>query len=240
MYTVGFEVYITLCDNENDMQPKDLSKRVVQLIEQAEKVLATKKTSQYLADFVDSGAMAGLRASTLSFIAMTYGTNHSYYSEFDSATKNSNESNAQKGRAILYSIQNEIDGGWIFTVKKLISAEIFSDFLEMAQHLLEQGYKDPAAVMIGSVLEENLRQLCAANNIDTELEKDGSFIPKKADRLNSDLAKSEIYTKLDLKSVTAWLDIRNNAAHGKYEEYTKEQVKLMLHGVTEFLARVSN
>jgi hypothetical protein len=222
------------------MQPKDLSKRVAQLIEQSEKVLATKKFNQYGSDHVDSGAMAGLRASTLSFIAMTYGTNHSYYSEYDVATKNILESNAKRSHAILHSIQNEIDGGWIFTVKKIIAAEIFSDFLEMAEHLLEQGYKDPAAVMIGSVLEENLRQLCAANNIDTELEKDGAFIPKKSDRLNSDLAKSEAYTKLDQKSVTAWLNLRNSAAHGKYDEYTKEQVNLMLHGVTDFLARLSH
>ncbi|MHA3735554.1 hypothetical protein ACXR0M_07725 [Pseudomonas sp. Eth.TT006] len=221
------------------MQPKDLSKRVAQLIEQSEKVLATKKHNQYGSDHVESGAMAGLRASTLSFIAMTYGDNHSYYSEYDSATKSTLESSAKRSHAILHSIQSEIDGGWIFTVKKLIAAEIFSDFLEMAEHLLEQGYKDSAAVMIGSVLEEKLRQLCAANNIDTELEKDGVFIPKKADRLNSDLAKSEVYTKLDQKSVTAWLDLRNNAAHGKYNEYTKEQVSFMLLGVTEFLARLS-
>jgi len=222
------------------MQPKDLSKRIAQLIEQSEKVLATKNTNQYGSDYVDSGAMAGLRASTLSFIAMTYGNNHSYYSEYDFATKSTLVSNAKRSNAILHSIQNEIDGGWIFTVKKLIAAEIFSDFLEMAEHLLKQGYKDPAAVMIGSVLEENLRQLCAANKIETELEKDGVLIPKKSDRLNSDLAKHEVYTKLDQKSVTAWLDLRNSAAHGKYNEYTKEQVNLMLHGVTEFLVRLSH
>ncbi|PUB43908.1 hypothetical protein ACI51W_06355 [Pseudomonas marginalis] len=222
------------------MQPKDLSRRVAQLIEQSEKVLATKKFNQYGEDHVDAGAMAGLRASTLSFISMTYGNSHSYYSEYDSATPRNLESSAKRSHAILHSIQNELDGGWIFTVKKLIAAEIFYDFLEMAEHLLEQGYKDPAAVMIGSVLEENLRQLCSANNIETELEKDGVLIPKKADRLNSDLAKSEVYTKLDQKSITAWLDLRNNAAHGKYNEYTKEQVNFMLNGITEFLARVNH
>ncbi|SFJ15191.1 hypothetical protein SAMN05216206_3546 [Pseudomonas guineae] len=219
------------------MQPKDLPKRVAQLIEQSERVLATN--NQYNSNYVDSGAMTGLRASSLSFIGMTFGTNHSYYSEFNSATEGSAEYNAKKARAILQSIQTEIEGGWIFTVKRLVAAEIFSDFLEMAEHLLEQSYKDPAAVMIGSVLEENLRYLCTINDIDVEIEKDEKLIPKKADRLNSDLAKAEIYTKLDQKSVTAWLDLRNNAAHGKYDEYSKEQVGLMLQGVTEFLARMS-
>jgi hypothetical protein len=221
------------------MQLKDLSKRVGQLIEQSSGVLATKTNGLYGSVDVDSGALAGLRASVLSFIAMVYGKDHSHYSEFDSATNGSFENNAKKGHAILLSIQNEIEGGWVFSVKQLISAEIFSDFLEMAEHLLSQGYKDPAAVMIGSVLEENLRQLCAINEIDVELEKDGSLFPKKADRLNSDLAKAEVYTKLDQKAVTMWLDLRNKAAHGKYEEYTKDQVELMSQGVTEFLARAS-
>ncbi|NQY26570.1 MAG: hypothetical protein HRT92_05265 [Piscirickettsiaceae bacterium] len=221
------------------MQLKDLSKRIDQLLEQSTGVLATKQSSKYDSNYVDSGALSGLRASVLSFIAMVYGKDHSHYSEFNAATDNSYEFNAKKGHAIILSIQNEIEGGWVFSVKQLITAEIFSDFLEMAEHLLSQGYKDPAAVMIGSVLEENLRQLCSNNDIDIEIEKDGRFIAKKADRLNSDLAKSEVYTKLDQKAVTMWLDLRNKAAHGKYDEYTKAQVDLMSQGVIEFLARVS-
>jgi len=109
----------------------------------------------------------------------------------------------------------------------------------MAEHLLSNGYKDPAAVMVGSVLEEHLRQLCLKNDLDVETEVDGKLKPKKVDRLNSELAKNEVYGKLDQKSVTAWLDLRNKAAHGKYDEYTAEQVKNMVLGVTEFLARVS-
>ena len=219
------------------MQIKDLSNRIQQILDQSSKVLLTRHYRNSL-NYVNADSLAGVRASALSFIDMVYGKNHSHYSEFDSATKIHYEDNAKKGHAILLAIQSEIDGGWIFSVKQLISAEIFSDFLEMAEHLLKQGYKDPAAVMAGSVLEENLRQLCTANGIEIELEKEDVFIPKKADRLNADLTKAEIYTKLDQKAVTMWLDLRNNAAHGKYEEYSTDQVKLMLQGITEFLARV--
>ena len=110
----------------------------------------------------------------------------------------------------------------------------------MADHLLQQGYKDPAAVIIGSVLEEHLRQLCNANSISTEFKNNkGILIPKKADRLNSDLVKENVYSKLDQKAVTMWLDLRNKAAHGKYDEYTSEQVTNMYSGITEFMARMS-
>lgn len=222
------------------MKLQELSKRIQQLLEQSSAVLATKVNHQYTESSVDTGAFAGLRTSALSFIEMAYGSKHSHYSEFNKAAKVSYEADAKRAHAILLAIKNEIEGGWVFSVKQLITAEIFSDFLEMAEHLLSQEYKDPAAVMIGSVLEENLRQLCLANQIEIELEKNDCMIPKKADRLNSDLAKAGIYTKLDQKSVTMWLDLRNKAAHGKYEEYSKEQVDLMFQGVMDFLTRVSN
>ena len=175
------------------MQPKDLSRRIKQLIDQSHGVLSTLYRVEMLGNCVDAGKMSGLRASVLSFITMVYGKNHSHYEEFDSATNDSYESNAKRGHEILLSIQNEIDGGWIFSVKQLVSAEIFSDFLEMADHLLKQGYKDSAAVMIGSVLEENLRQLCINNGIDADIEKDGSFIPKKADRIKSQVCCKFIF-----------------------------------------------
>jgi len=37
--------------------------------------------------------------------------------------------------------------------------------------------------------------------------------------------------------ITGWLDLRNQAAHGKYSEYTKEQVQTMLQSTRDFMAR---
>jgi hypothetical protein len=124
------------------------------------------------------------------------------------------------------------------TTRGLISSEVFADFLEMAEHLLEENYKDAAAVMIGSTLEEHLRQLAATNNVDVEeLNRQDRMVPRKADVINADLAKA-VYGKLDQKNITAWLDLRNKAAHGRYAEYNKELVQGMLNGVREFMGRV--
>ena len=126
----------------------------------------------------------------------------------------------------------------LFDFKDLITAELFTDFLEMAEHLLEHRYKDAAAVIIGSTLENHLRQLCGANSIDINRKNNrGRLVPKKADLLNSELATKGVYNRLDSKSVTAWLDLRNNAAHGNYEEYSHEQVSLMLSGVRNFISK---
>lgn len=116
---------------------------------------------------------------------------------------------------------------------ELIHADVFSDYLEMAAYLLREGYKDAAAVITGSTLEAHLKNLCRKHGL--PIETQGK--PKKADKLNSDLAGAKAYSLGDQKIATAWLDLRNNAAHGKYAEYTKEQVELMVAGVRDFLAR---
>jgi hypothetical protein len=126
-----------------------------------------------------------------------------------------------------------VDGG-LAPIQELVRAEVFDDFLGMSEHLLEQGYKDPAAVLVGSVLEQHLRKLCDRAAIPTFL-SDGK--PKKADALNSELATKDVYSKSDQKSVTSWLGLRNDAAHGHYDKYTSEQVRILLLGVRDFTRR---
>src|SRR5258708_13599005 len=137
-------------------------------------------------------------------------------------------------RGMLQALRNDYEAGYLQSVVELIHADIFADFLEMADYLLQQGYKDPAAVVTGSVLEEHLRKLCIKWGVPV-VRADGS--PKNADALNSDLTAAGIYSKLDQKSVTAWQDLRNKPAHGKYAENTTEQVTLMLQAVRDFVSR---
>jgi len=201
-------------------------------------VLSTKRTNDYNS-YVSAEQFNEFRSASLSFLKNTFGTEHPYYMEFNKKVNDASPYLTEEGRGILKAVKNEIDGGWAFTVKGLISAEIFSNFLEMAEYLLTEGFKDPAAVMAGSVLEEHLRQLCIKNSIPIESIKDGKPIPKKADLINSQLASANIYNKLDQKSITSWLDLRNKAAHGQYSEYTKEQVVFMLQGITNFISRTT-
>jgi hypothetical protein len=57
--------------------------------------------------------------------------------------------------------------------------------------------------------------------------------------MNADLTAVGAYTKLDQKNVTAWLDLRNKAAHGKYAEYQAAQVALMIAGIRDFITRTA-
>jgi hypothetical protein len=141
------------------------------------------------------------------------------------------------GRGILRAVREDISKGHLQTLRELVHADVFTDFLEMTQYFLTNGYKDPAAVMVGGVLEEHLRLLCRKHDIDVEVQSSSGLRPKKADAMNADLAKAGVYSRLDQKSVTAWLDLRNSAAHGNHGDYNTEQVKTMVQSVRDLMAR---
>lgn len=134
---------------------------------------------------------------------------------------------------VLEAIKYELENGLINKIRSIIQADIFSDFLSMGEHLLKEGYKDAAAVIIGSVLEDALRKMAIENGIEIHSDK-GKLLTMEP--LNVSLEKAEIYNQLVKKQITSWSDLRNNAAHGHFGEYDEKQVGMMLQFVQSFSA----
>lgn len=217
---------------------KQIIERLDKIILLGGQVIASVAQDTYQGKYVDHKLLAQYRAAGQSFLGSVFGQDSPYYIEFkEHVNFDQYPSTTEIGQGILQGAKDEIQNGGLIKIKKLVTADLFADFLEMADYLLGENYKDASAVMIGSVLEEHLRKLCDTNKISIINSKDGK--PKKADKLNGELAVQSVYGKLDLKNVTAWLDLRNKAAHGKYTEYNIDQVKNMLSGVTEFIARTA-
>ena len=222
------------------MNTEKLLNRVNELIELGNAVLRTERHDGNFRSHVDQVEFFNFRSASISFTLKLFGRDHPYFIDFSENVTEAFPSSTKRGIGMLKAAKTEIEQGWLISAKGLISSDIFGDFLEMADHLLEEGYKDPAAVIVGSALEQHLKGLCQANGVETTVERNGKIVPKKADVINSDLVKEGVYTKLDQKSVTFWLDIRNNAAHGNFEAYNSDQVRLLLSGVSEFMGRTSD
>jgi len=111
---------------------------------------------------------------------------------------------------------------------------MFSDLLEIACELHESGYKDVAAVQAGTALELHLRLFAAKHNIETVTEKNRS---KGAGNLNEELKKTGLYPLIEQHDVTAMLVTWNAAAHGKFDEYSADEVGELISGVREFVKR---
>jgi len=133
---------------------------------------------------------------------------------------------------VLGAMRADIEAGWLASVEELVHAEALSDFIEMSRELHSKGYKDAAAVIVGSVLEAHLRLLCPKNGISPS---SPGGAPKKADTINAELAGIGVYNKLQQKQVTAQLGLRNSAAHGEYGDYSAADVANMIAGVEQFV-----
>jgi hypothetical protein len=152
---------------------------------------------------------------------------------FSNRWMSSNASTLVHVAGIVVALRKDVAAGYLQNYAELLHADLFADLLEMARELQNKGFKDAAAVITGSVLEEHLRKL--ADKHEVPIEKDGGA-PKKASALNADLANNA-YTKLDQSNVTAWLSLRNSAAHGQYDHYDHAQVAALIQGVQDFIVR---
>ncbi|MDQ0776334.1 HEPN domain-containing protein [Streptomyces aurantiacus] len=135
---------------------------------------------------------------------------------------------------IALGLRHDLASGWVETVVEMVHADTHNDYLEMAETLLRSGYKDAAAVIAGTALEVHIRALCVKHGIETE---SGDGAPKKAMTMNTDLKKADVYATLQEKQVTAWMDLRNQAAHGNYEKYDISEVKALANGVRDFMLK---
>ena len=129
------------------------------------------------------------------------------------------------------AVKHDIDTGMLAEYRVLVRAEIFSDFLEMAEYLLTEGYKDASAVLLGAVLENALRKIAEANGVST-INVRGKHLT--IDPLNVALAKKSVYDALIQKQITSWANLRNDAAHGHHDRYDADQTKHMLLFVQKF------
>ncbi len=129
---------------------------------------------------------------------------------------------------ILKAAHDDYEHGYLFEVRTLITAEVFDDFREQAEHLLANGYAGPAAVVAGSVLEDGLRKVCQRRNVPLDAKP-------KVDRMNADLAKDGVYNALTQHRITFLAAIRNKAAHGQWDQFTERDVADLVSGVRSLM-----
>ncbi|MGK5449133.1 hypothetical protein [Streptomyces radiopugnans] len=156
-----------------------------------------------------------------------------YMKQLDTARRRVQPYRLREVRIVALGLRDDLVAGWVESVVELVHADTYRDYLEMAEGLLAKGYKDAAAVITGTSLEVHVRALCAKNNVTTAV----AGKPKKADTMNADLRKAGVYDGLQQKEVTAWMDLRNKAAHGDYADYDRDQVRRLIGGVEAFMRK---
>lgn len=201
--------------------------RLRDLVEVGTRLLGTRMDT---ADNIRDLQMAAQwSTSCLALLKSVFGQESDYYERFLQCLDRIDIGyNARMAFGVLSAAKDDYEKGALFNTRRLIQAELFDDFLEQAEHLFGTGYYGPAAVVAGAVLEDGLRKLCAGTGI---------ILPAnpKLDSMNAELAKANVYTTLTQKRITANADVRNKAAHGKWDEFKKADVEDMIRSIRSFM-----
>ena len=116
--------------------------------------------------------------------------------------------------------------------------EVLSDFLDMAARFLEQVDYRPGAtfagILAGATLEEYVRTLADANGIAAT---NSGGEPVKAEPLNAELRAKGVYDLSEELQVRAWIELRNRAARGSRDQFTADEIRLMIQGLRDFMSR---
>ncbi|EJG1014407.1 hypothetical protein OMR72_004731 [Vibrio parahaemolyticus] len=196
------------------------------------------KRSKPDGEYVDGYLHLKFTISALHFIESTLSKDAIFYRRFHSIVGGITDDAVRRQIIILESLYEVLEDSWYWSAQGLANAGVFSNMLEEADHLLEKGFKLPAAVLAGCVLETHLKSLSKRNDIDTFTEKaNGKKVTKKASALNQELCTEGVYSMNESKEVTNYLGIRNSAAHGNEDEFDSEQVTLLVRGVSSFISR---
>lgn len=127
---------------------------------------------------------------------------------------------------ILSAALNDLENGYLLRQEFFIAGEVFDSILEQAKHLVQNNYKDPAAILARVVIEDALKRISRNEGVDEN---------QKASVINDELKKKGRFSQPQWRFIQGWLDIGNAAAHGKFGEYTQDDVVKMVDDVERFL-----
>ena len=127
-------VYTNVASNlKKRMKTNDIIlKRVQYLIDLADKCLSTTYKSDnglFVEAWVNNEIFKEFESSAQSFIINLFGDKHPYFSNFKQNANSPKPPYVEAGKGILNSIKTEIEMGWLVTIKGLVTAEIFTDFI---------------------------------------------------------------------------------------------------------------
>ncbi|MGD2093250.1 MAG: hypothetical protein PVH61_44225 [Candidatus Aminicenantes bacterium] len=185
----------------------------------------------------DSPEIFGLAARAREFLRVHVGEESEFYNSIFFLDDKKPDGKAFAN--ILRNFQEYIRDGFSTDFTPLQEAEqnVVSDFLNQARLLLEDKKVHPAAacVLIGATLEEFLRNWAEGESL-----KLGNRKPSISNYAAL-LTSKGLINKQDNKDILSWGGLRNDAAHGKWDEINnRERAKLMLEGVNLFLRKYGN
>lgn len=181
------------------------------------------------------------RTKAATVLAHVVPKDHVHHAAVESMpTLQNSESQLEWGISLLKGVKNDLEEGFLADLFSRVEAEVAADYMGQAEQLLSDGSSGkfehiPAAVLAGAVLEKGLRTLCTNQEPPISV-TNSKGEPKTLNPLIDELKKTSVFNELKAKQLRSWADIRNKAAHGDFDQFTRKDVEQMIQGITNFLA----
>jgi hypothetical protein len=187
-------------------------------------------------DYLKNQHAKKVRHLGLALLEDLVGTDHRMWLDFEESTNGLNAGGFDSARGIADALEIIVKDDWLTKTRAALAGSMFSDYLDMAEHLAEQKLDSAAVVIAMGSLEVHLRRLARAAGIAVDTtDRAGYTRPKAADTLNADLKKVGAYDAAEQKQITAFLEIRKHAAHGDHDKVRSGSAEMVIPWIRMFI-----
>lgn len=180
--------------------------------------------------FSDTVGYESLVTEIVSLVTHIYGNGHPHTQRVIYAFNQASLKALEQMEGILEGTKSNLIKGLLVQLKSRVILDIKSDFLEVARELLDDGLKDPAAVLACTVLEDSLKRLAMMRGI-------GSAQGKEMSVVSSALFKQGVIEKSTNRAILSFKDLRNAAFHAQWEHVSEETVRMLLTFLPTFIEK---
>jgi hypothetical protein len=203
--------------------------RIRELIEEGRAVAKLERDSSVGPYIQEKIPLHSWLTKVHNIIEMVFGTHSPHYQQKQQLTRRKIEYSHEVNQLVglLEGALNDLENGYLICQEFIIAGEVFDSVVEQAKYLNQSGHKDPAAVLARVVLEDSLKRLAREESLNETL---------SASRINDELRRVGRYAQPQWRLIQAWLDLGNAAAHGRFAEYSQQDVQKLIEDIERFLA----
>lgn len=205
--------------------------KILQRIQELKSIQKENKNLLVVAEELFIGA--------LGIANLVYGNNSpqvTYLSEMRDKIANSKYNENSKYDAlylstigVLNNFEKEITNDFVLNLEKIISGEIYSDFLLVSKDAISNGFKDVAVVLACAALEDSLKKYGKLKSLDVDNKE-------MSDIINL-LKSSGAISGPQLKVIQSYTKLRNKAFHAEWDNIDTPEVKSLIAFLEEFIIK---
>lgn len=198
-----------------------LLQQIDQLIAKFPQIKDSWHSSNLGGHFKNTVGYESLVTECYQFLAHIHPGGHPTIQRTVYAMNNKSLHSLQQIEGIILGTKTNLSSGLLDNLTSKIIIDLKADFLHTALQLIEEGQKDPAAVLACVVLEDSLKRLAEKHSIEGLADKEMSVVA------GSLLAK-HIIEKTTNQSIQGFKSLRNAALHAQWAEVSVESLKMLL------------